>query len=256
MKKHLVIADQHAHPNFSNERADWLGQLIKDTKPEVVINIGDAADLESLSAIDKGKRAAIGRNYQFDIDAHLEFQERLWEPLIGQKKKLPYRVFLIGNHEQRIEKHLEQFPEFEGKISLADLELSHFYDYIVYYDGMCPGTIELDGIHYAHYFVSGVKGQPIGGVHPADSLITNKLSSCTSGHLHLADWSIRPTASGDKLMGCFVGVYQDYDNNWSGAPIGSQWWRGVVLKHDVANGQYDPEFISLERLRKEYANKS
>ena len=31
MKNLLVIPDQHAHPDFNNNRADWLGKLIIDT---------------------------------------------------------------------------------------------------------------------------------------------------------------------------------------------------------------------------------
>jgi hypothetical protein len=71
-KTHLVVPDQHAAPGFHNDRADWLGQLIKDIKPDVLINIGDAADMSSLSSYDKGKAQFHGRNYEKDINAHLD----------------------------------------------------------------------------------------------------------------------------------------------------------------------------------------
>jgi hypothetical protein len=61
MTTHLVIPDQHAHPDFHNKRADWLGQLIKELRPDVVINIGDAADMPSLSSYDKGTKGFQGR---------------------------------------------------------------------------------------------------------------------------------------------------------------------------------------------------
>jgi 3',5'-cyclic AMP phosphodiesterase CpdA len=48
-KVHLIIPDQHAHPEYLNKRADYVGQLIKDLKPDVVINLGDAADIASWS---------------------------------------------------------------------------------------------------------------------------------------------------------------------------------------------------------------
>ena len=47
-KVHLCTPDVHAHPDFNNDRADWLGKLILDLKPDVVVNIGDAADPTSL----------------------------------------------------------------------------------------------------------------------------------------------------------------------------------------------------------------
>ena len=46
-KVHLVIPDPHAHPDHNNNRADWLGQLILDLKPDVVVNLGDVAGRQS-----------------------------------------------------------------------------------------------------------------------------------------------------------------------------------------------------------------
>ena len=80
-RDYLLIPDQHAHPDFNNNRADWLGKFILDRKPDVVVNMGDAADMPSLSAYDKGKASFHGMNYQRDIEAHLDFQDRLWQPI-------------------------------------------------------------------------------------------------------------------------------------------------------------------------------
>ena len=66
-RTHLIIPDPHAHPDFHNERADWLGKLIKYLKPDVVINIGDAADMPSLCSYDKCTRAFGVRSYRKDI---------------------------------------------------------------------------------------------------------------------------------------------------------------------------------------------
>ena len=114
MKTHLVIGDPHAHPDFSNDRADWLGKLILDLKPDVVVNMGDTADLASMSSFDKGKASFHGRNYQKDIEAHLDFQDRMWHPIKKAKRKLPHRVVLEGNHENRIKKAIQYSPELEG----------------------------------------------------------------------------------------------------------------------------------------------
>ena len=101
-KTHLIIPDSHAHPGHDNERAIWLGKLIKDIKPDVVINLGDAADMPSLSGYEKGLKSFHGRRYIDDINSHLDFQDKLWHTIKKTKKKLPYRVFLHGNHEYRI----------------------------------------------------------------------------------------------------------------------------------------------------------
>lgn len=252
MTTHLILPDPHAHPDYNNDRADWLSKLIIDVRPDVVINLGDQFDMPSLSSYDKGKRSFHGRSYTRDIASGLEFSERLWEPVRQTKKRLPYRVFLEGNHEHRIEKALDLSPEMQGTISFKDYGLDKYYDEVVRYDGGTPGTLQIDGIWYAHYFVSGVMGRPISGEHPAYSLTTKLGSSCTAGHLHTADLSIRSGVNGRKTMGLLAGCYFDYDNDWAGK-ANNLYWRGVVIKRNVNDGQYDPEFVSIDQLRKEYS---
>jgi hypothetical protein len=248
-----VIPDAHAHFQYDHSRADLLAHLINDLRPDVVINIGDGADMPSLCHYDKGKRGFNGRTYRQDIDAHLEFQDRIWDPVVRRKKKLPRTVYCIGNHEQRIEKALDLSPELVGTIGLSDLELSRWYDDVVEYRGGTPGVIDVDGILYAHYFISGVMGRPVGGEHPGYSLLNKHFASATSGHLHLADMAIRTDGHGKKIIGAFCGCYQDYDADWAGES-NRLWWRGVLVKHNVENGSYDPEFISLDQLRKIYSD--
>lgn len=250
-KTHLVIPDPHAHPEHHNERADWLAKLIKDVRPDVVVNLGDAADMPSLSSYDKGKRSFQGRNYRDDIDAHLEFQDRMWSPVKRSKKKLPYSVVFEGNHEHRLKRALDLSPELDGAIGFKDFEFERYYNDVIEYRGTTPGIHVVDNIHYAHFFVSGVMGRPIGGEHPAYSLLTKEFVSCTCGHVHTADYAIRTTVGGKKINGLVAGVYQDYHSDWAGE-VNKLWWRGVVLKHNVEDGNYDPQFISLEALRKEY----
>lgn len=251
MTIHLVIPDQHAHPDHHNKRADWLGEFIADIKPDVVINIGDAADLSSLSGYDKGKRSFHGRTYKKDIDSHLDFQERLWNRVRRRKKSMPRAVVLEGNHEHRIERALDMSPELVGTVSFEDLDFRRHYDDIVRYNGGTPGTIKIDGIRYAHYFISGVMGRSIGGEHPAYSILTKQFSSGTCGHSHLFDLCIRTDGDGRKVMASHCGVFQDYDADWAGE-CNKLWTRGVLVKRNVHDGCYDPEWVSIDQLRKAY----
>ena len=248
---HLVFSDAHAHPDHKNDRADWLGSLICDVKPDVVIDIGDTADMPSLSTYDKGKRSFLGRSYEKDIQSHNEFQDRVWSRVRKQKQKLPRRIRLIGNHEQRIERCLDLHPELEGTVSYRSLELERYYDDIVYYNGQTPGTIEVDGIVYSHYFSSGVMGRPISGEHPAFSLLNRKFQSCTQGHTHVYDHCVRTTERGRKLYGLVTGCFQDYDSGWAGE-VNKLWWRGCFIKRNVEDGMYDLETVSLKSLKNDY----
>lgn len=254
MTTHLIIPDSHAHPDFPNDRADWLGSLIADVKPDVLIHIGDSADMPSLSSYDKGKRSFQGRNYKSDINAHLDFQERQFAPIKRLKKKLPFSVFFVGNHEHRITRAIDLSPELDGAISLRDLQLNEYYDEVVDYSGGTPGVKLIDGITYAHYFVGGIAGRPLGGIHAGYAIATKKFSSATCGHSHLVDWSRHVNLRGEQVNGLCVGCYQDYTNEWAGE-VGNLWWRGVVIKRNVdGSGGYDPTFISLDALRREYGS--
>ncbi len=251
ISSHLVISDAHAHYQHNNDRADYLGKLIVDLRPDVVVFNGDCWDMPSLSSYDKGKKSFQGRTYQADVDAGIDFQERLWSPLRTRKRKHPRRVFLIGNHEERIARAIDIDPILEGKIGYSDLQLQRWYPEVIHYEGRTPGTIEIDGVTYGHYFISGVLGRAISGEHPEHSLLTKKFTSCTSGHSHLAGWARRTTAYGRPINGRTTGWYGDYRPDWAGK-ISDLWWSGVVFKDNVSNGDYDPRFISTESLRKCY----
>lgn len=75
-KTYLIVPDSHVHPDHPNDRADWLGQFIKERKPDVVVNIGDTFDMPSLSSFDKGKVSFHGNSYEKDIEAGVEFLDR------------------------------------------------------------------------------------------------------------------------------------------------------------------------------------
>lgn len=251
MKNHLFITDVHAHPDHNNQRADWLGKLIFDLRPDVVVMGGDQADMPSLCSYDRGKKSFQGRTYTADITAHNDFQERMWRQYRKAKKRLPRRVVLIGNHEQRIDRAIDVQPELEGVISYADLDLERYYDTVVPYSGSTPGGIILDGIYYAHYVVSGVSGRPVGGEHSASSLLAKRYTSCSVGHSHIVDWSVKTRADGSKIMGLVGGCMIDYDMPYAGDSA-RLWWRGVTLLKNVQDGMYDPQFISLDAIKKQY----
>lgn len=246
-KTHLVIPDSHAHPDYHNKRYTWLGKLIVDIKPDVVIDIGDWWDMASLCSYDKGTKGFEGRRYKRDIEAGIEAQDRLKEPLRRAKRKLPRFVRTLGNHENRINRVVENDAVLEGTISLKDLQSKEYgWEEIPF---LTP--IEIDGIDYCHYFTSGVMGKPIGGIHGAHSLLTKRHKSSTMGHTHTFDHKVHSTGN-HHIHGMVCGVYQDYYADYAG-PANGMWRSQVVVKRGVENGNYDFETISLERIKREYS---
>lgn len=254
MTTHLVIPDPHAHPDHNNKRADYIGQLILDLRPDVVVNLGDMFDMPSMSDYDKGKKSFHGRAFRKDLEAGHEFDDRMWRPIRKAKKKRPHSIFIEGNHEYRLKRLLDMQPELEGTVGFNDFDLNRNYNRVVEYDGRTPGITEVDGITYCHFAVSGVMGRPVSGEHPAYSLLTKQFSSITCGHIHVFDHCVRTDISGRKINGLVAGVFQDYDSEWAGE-INKLWSRGVVVKRGVERGQYDLQWISLKTLEKEYGKK-
>lgn len=250
-KKYIIVPDQHAKPKTNQDRATWVGRFIKETKPDVVVNMGDMADMQSLCSYDKGKKSFQGRRYKDDIDSHLEFQERLWEPVKKAKKKLPQRIALIGNHEERISRAIENQAELEGVIGYDDLNLREWYDTVVPYNGSTPGAIILDEVTFAHYIISGISGRPISGEHHAHSLLTKTHGSAIVAHSHLFDYCQRTRSDGTKIKAVVSGCLIDYPMDFAGNAC-KLWDSGVLVLHNVERGNFDIEWVSLERLKNSY----
>lgn len=251
MSTHVLLFDAHAHPDHNNDRADLAGKLIADIKPDVFVNGGDMWDLPSLSNYDKGKARFHGRSYRRDLDAGLEFDDRLWAPIRKAKKKRPRAYFLEGNHEERLKRALDQSSELEGTIGFKDFELEKNYTDIIQYAGNTPGIVDIDGIAYGHYHVSGVMGRNIGGEHIGYSLLTKQFQSATCGHIHTYDHCVRTSANGRRLNGLSAPCFVDYQVDWAGE-VNNLWSRGIIICSNVENGNYDLQYISIDSLRKMY----
>lgn len=257
MTKHLVIPDPHAVPGEDLRRFEWLGELILDEQPDVIVDIGDWYDMPSLSSYDKGLKSFEGRRYKYDIEAGRKAEELAFGPILkynnkmtkNKKKKYdPLIIRTLGNHEQpRIERFLQKNPEFEGMINVRDVvspmsaELN-----MKTYDFLHP--VIQDGIAYSHYFTSGVMGNPITGAH---LLVRRKLMSCIMGHSHTRDWAEEVRADGTRMQGLICGSFHDPDHvsHYTDEQSQGFWWSGLHILRDVKNGDFDREEISVKRLQ-------
>lgn len=57
MISHLIIPDTQVKEGIDFEYLTRIGQYIVDVKPDVVIHLGDFADMPSLSSYDVGKKS-------------------------------------------------------------------------------------------------------------------------------------------------------------------------------------------------------
>jgi len=254
-KTAIVWSCGHADPGASNERFNWLGDLIEDIKPDYCIDLGDGADMRSLNSYDtRYPQAIVSQSYQADVDAYNDSQDRLWGRYRISKKKRPYRIGFEGNHENRLKKALALDPRLEGDrygISFSHLQTDHWFDEYHGYENGGPAIADFDGVSYAHYFSSGNFGSAMSGLHHAHSLLQLRNHSSTCGHSHKRSMYFKDDAHPYGIMGLVVGCYKGKEEGWAGQSQRG-WWKGVVIKREIENGVYEPEFVSFNRLQKAY----
>ena len=246
-KVHLIIGDAHAAPDQNLERFAILGRMVRDIRPDVVICIGDFADMPALSSYDKGKKAAENRRYSADIEAANEALRLFHNEIDAYNLKFPSTpvnprfVYCEGNHEHRIARAANDSPAFDN-MRLSDLDFERRGWEV--FEFLRPATI--DGVNYCHYFTSQNTSRAISGVSAARSLVNKKHMSCVVGHSHLFNhWT---TTAGDRrLHGLVVGWYCDVFKSYAGQS-NAGWWAGICVLRDVKNGDYDLELWSYRRM--------
>ena len=253
---HLMIPDTQCKPNVDMTYLDVLGQYIVDKQPEVIVHIGDHADMPSLSSYDKGKRTAEGKRVQHDIESSIEGMNRLLKPLYDlQRQQLeqfgrvlykPKMVLTLGNHEQRIERHVDANPELHGFLSYDSLRYKDMGWEV--YDFLQP--VIINGVSYVHYMANPMSGKPYGG--QAMNVLKNVGESFCMGHKQTLDIATRfLPSSGKQQWAIIAGAYYEHEEAYKGHQ-GNHHWRGIVVKHNVRDGTFNPMFVSLEYLKNRY----
>lgn len=255
-KTAIVWSCGHSKPEVSNERFSWLGDLIEDIKPDYVVDLGDGADMASLNSYDtRYPKAIVSQSYERDINAYNDAQDRIWSRYSLKKKRRPYRIGLEGNHENRIKKAVATDPRLEGDkygISFSHLQTDHWFDEYHGYHNSGPAIVDFDGVSYAHFFSAGNYGTAISGMHHAYALLQHRHHSSTCGHSHKRGLYFKDGAHPHGIIGAVIGCYKGKEESWAGQS-NLDWWSGVVIKREIDNGVYEPQFVSMETLRKTYA---
>lgn len=256
-KVHLYIPDSQVRPGVSLEYLNWIGEYIVRKRPDVIIHAGDFADMESLSSYDKGRRTAEGKRVDADIQVAIQGMETLLDPLRrlqdeqrlnGDRVYSPRMVMTLGNHEHRINRHVDLNPELHGFLSTDSLKYKEMGWEVVPF--LTP--IVIDGVAYCHYFPNNMTGKPLGG--SALNMLKTIGCSFTQGHKQTLDVVTRflPT-DGRQQWGIVAGACYSHDEEYKGVQ-GNRHWRGIIVKHNVHNGSYDPLFVSLDWLEREFGD--
>ena len=254
-KTAVVLTCAHSDPSISNDRFDWLGEFLYDVRPDYVIDLGDGADLKSLNSFDtRYPQAIVAQNYESDINHYNDAMERMRRKFRTMKKKRPAFFGFEGNHENRIKKAIANDPRLEGAtygISFSHLQTDVWFDEYHQYNNSAPAIFDYDGVSYAHYIASGNYGTAMSGLHHAYGLVQKRHCSTTVGHSHKRSLFFKDDAHPHPTIGLVAGCFKGGEEGWAGQS-NMEWWKGVIVKRNVQDGYYEPEFVSLGRLRDVY----
>lgn len=245
-RKHLVIPDCQVKAGVPLEHLTWIGKYIAEKRPDVVVQIGDFADLPSLSSYDRGKKTFEGRRYKTDIDAAKRGMDLLMEPIFRVSGYEPYKLLTLGNHENRITRAVDDDARLDGTIGLEDLGYEDCgWDVRPFLE---PVTV--DGVAYIHYLPTGAKGLPAPS---ASALLLRGHCSVTVGHIQTFDIAVRTRADGRRIIGMMAGAAYQHDELYLPPSQNQATTRQIVMCHEVNGGDYDIMCVSLAFLKRRYA---
>lgn len=239
-----MIPDSHDEPTLDKRRFEWAGKLIQDQHPTHVVHLGDHFDVPGAGRFDKGTLAGEGQRIIRDLASGKEALELLKRP-VKSPRRIKW-VFLLGNHEDRLDKFAYENPAWEGIISTDMLPLKG-WDVVPFLD-----TRVIEGIAFSHYFPSGVLGKPIGGINAARSALLKLMQSCVWGHSHEFSYAIlRSSVTGRAIHGLNAGCFFEHHPAYAG-PASRLYTRGLYVLHNVNQGAYNLDCWGMDRLEEAY----
>ena len=236
----LFIPDvQWKHGLKDNRHLRALVNFVHEAQPDHIVCAGDWWDLPSLSSHGNAKEIE-GLRVKKDIEAGNEQMQLFMDGIKGVKCK---KTFTMGNHEERLMRLPKERPQFEGVLGYEDFNLKG-WEVIPFLQ-----IKEIDGVHFAHYFVNTMTGKPLGGS------TSNKLKtlgfSYVAGHKQCIDWYRIDQVHGKVIQGLTAGAFYLHDEAYKG-PQGNPHWRGICYLSEVKDGDYDFEAIRIQTLIKRF----
>jgi hypothetical protein len=240
-RMHIVIPDVQCKPGVKLDHLTWVGKYIAEKQPDVIVCIGDFADMESLSKYDVGTIRGENKRLKRDLQTARTAMELLMQPIRAVDGYCPELHLTMGNHEERLDRFANEHPYLEEVVG------THMLNYEEWGWKVHPflKPVEIDGVQYCHYFVTGDSGRPVTS---APALLRRRHKSAIMGHAQKTDISFHPVT---HQWAIFCGICNLHDEPFLG-PQGNLVRRQILVLHEVDEGKFDPMFVSLNFLKKSY----
>lgn len=248
----LVIGDTQVDNTSPLHHLFALSKYIWKHKPNTIVHIGDHWDFPSLSSYASGLERE-GRRLVDDLAGGTKALEAIFSYVESKNrtaKKVPYRPnkhFIMGNHEYRLKRFVDDHPFMIGVVDLDKFIESQGWTVNQYLD-----PLWVDEICFIHFLPNPESSRAVGGS------IENKLNkfphSFVHGHQQKYQYGRRQNMAGKPHFGACAGSFYMHDENYRGA--NNTEIRGFVHLKNYENrfgfSDYDCEFVSMERLLHQY----
>jgi hypothetical protein len=253
----LVIPDCQVKAGVPLDHLAWAGEAVCDYRPDVVVNIGDFADMPSLSTHDiKGSKYFEGLRYNIDVSTTKLAMQMLLKPLrdLQEKQKedkhkvyKPRMVLTLGNHENRINRAVNNNPMLDGLVAVKDLGYENDWEV---HEFLHP--VFINGVGFNHYWPVGAMGRPAAS--PA-AIVSKLHMSCIAGHQQGRSVAYGKRADGQSICAIIAGSFYQHDEDYMDQ-LSNKHWRGLVVLNEVEDGHFDEMFLSMEYLKGKYGKNS
>lgn len=271
MPSAFIIGDPQAKRPQNLDHVRAMGRFIVEHKPDALIINGDLRDHLTCSRWESDKTKAYeARDFLDDIEAGNDWLEALEEPIADHNRYRnkvyeyhPERYISWGNHDLRLDLFLMENRHLAGLFP-ESLFAEHRLGWEIpgrkrnWKPGDPTGFLhpwEWNGVLFSHYFAVGPKGDVTNGKNGCPSAVeqAKRLGrSSVAGHRQGVQYACYPRI--DKrhhalILGSAYEYHQPYKT-----PQGTAYFRGCALLHDVEDGDFDLELISLRRLLRRYGS--
>jgi hypothetical protein len=250
----ICIPDPQVKPGVPINHLKAAGNYICDSRPDVIVVLGDWWDMPSLSRYNSPKDVE-GTRVLKDIEAGKEAMDLFLSPLFKLQRKQkknkkrvynPRMVFLTGNHDPmvRIPRLVEEFPTLEGFVP-DDCKFwleNYGFEVIDFLK-----IIEIGGIRFSHYFqnMHSAKKGPLSG--NIVTMMKNAGFSFVMGHQQGKKCHSFKLGDGSNRLGIVAGSFYQHEESYEG-PQGGQNWNGIMVLNEVKDGGADICEVSMNYL--------
>lgn len=243
----VCIGDAHDAPAIPDKsRFEWMGRYINETKPDIVVQIGDFATLDSLSTHTPNESFAGKSKPTFMADM-VSFNLALEAMQIEGTEK----HCTLGNHERRLYLFEDRAPEAYG---MMQCELQKIFERHKWTCSPYGQITYYGGVGFVHAAINKL-GKTYGGKNAEGGAIANdSVHDLVIGHSHVERRHRAPKIGGNNYVqiinvGCALpdGHIEEY------ALHAITGWSYGLADMVIQNGSVtDYHFVSMASMKEKY----